>query len=77
MRHRKISSLPEKVRKNLPEGAQRIYLEAYNAAYDQYEKASKRRPDTTQEETASRVAWTAVKTKYEKNNEGEWVLKRS
>lgn len=75
MKHKKIRTLPEKVKKALPEGAQKIYLEAYNAAWDQYAKPSNRRPGTTQAETASRVAWHAVRSKYEKNSKGKWVRK--
>lgn len=75
MPYKKISDLPDRVKNNLPEGAQKIYMEAYNAAHEEYDKPSKRRGNATREETASRVAWSAVKKKYVKNEEGNWVKK--
>lgn len=67
--------LPESVRSNLPEGAQTIYREAYNSAHEEYKDPEKRRGDANLEETAARVAWSAVKKKYEKNDDGNWVKK--
>jgi cation transport regulator len=46
--------------------AQEIFLEAYNSAYEEYGDPHKRWGDTSLEETASRVAWAAVKRKYVK-----------
>lgn len=69
-----IKELPDSVRENLPKHAQEIYKEAYNNAWDQYDKPSERRGDASREETAHRVAWAAVKKKYEKSN-GRWVKK--
>ena len=69
-----INELPERVRSNLPEGAQKIFKEAFNNAWDQYSDPKKRRGDASQEEAANRVAWSAVKKKYEKKND-KWVKK--
>lgn len=69
-----IKELPDSVRENLPKHAQEIYKEAYNNAWDQYDKPSERRGDASREETSHRVAWAAVKKKYEKSN-GRWVKK--
>ena len=69
-----ISDLPESVREHLPKHAQEIYLEAYNSAWDEYASPEKRRGDASQEETAHKVAWSAVKQKYEKRGDG-WVRK--
>ncbi len=74
MPYDKISELPDKVRDNLPEKAQEIFKEAYNSAWDQYSDPKKRRGNASQEEAANRVAWSAVKNKYEKKN-GQWVKK--
>lgn len=74
MPYDRIDQLPESVRDNLPKQAQTIYKEAYNSAEDQYEDPDKRRGDESKEETAHRVAWSAVKEKYEKNN-GRWTRK--
>ena len=67
-----ISQLPDSVRDNLPEDAQRIYKEAYNSAWDQYSDPEDRRGDSSREETAHQVAWSAVKQKYEKGDDGNW-----
>lgn len=70
------SELPESVRDNLPEHAQEIYLEAYNSAWDQYDEPEDRRGDQSREETAHKVAWSAVKKKYEKDeSSGRWKRK--
>lgn len=58
------AELPEEVKK-LPSGAQTIFRKAFNSAEKQYDS----------EEKAFKVAWSAVKKKYEKNDDGEWVKK--
>lgn len=68
------SELPESVRDALPKHAQEIYREAYNSAWDQYEDPEDRRGDASREETAHKVAWSAVKEEYEKDN-GKWKKK--
>jgi cation transport regulator len=75
MPYDKLSELPDSVRDNLPKHAQEIYKEAYNSAWDQYKDPEDRRGDATREETAHRVAWAAVKHKYEKNEQDNWVSK--
>ncbi|WP_264357978.1 ChaB family protein [Methanosarcina mazei] len=60
---------------NLPGHGQDIYREAYNSAWEEYKDPSERKRDSSREETAHRVAWSAVKKKYEKNSEGNWVEK--
>jgi len=66
------SELPQRVKGVLPSRAQEIYREAYNSAYDNYGAKSKRRGSASREETASRVAWNAVKKKYQKGDDGKW-----
>lgn len=74
MPYKKLNDLPDSVRDNLPHHAQEIYLEAFNSAYEQYDQPEERRGDSTREETAHRVAWAAVKHKYEKNEKsGKWT----
>ena len=70
-----VSDLPDSVRDNLPKHAQEIYKEAYNSAWDQYEDPGDRRDDASREETAHRVAWSAVKEEYERNDDGNWTRK--
>jgi cation transport regulator len=74
MPYNKISELPDSVRDNLPKHAQEIFKEAYNSAWDQYADPEERRGDASREETANRVAWSAVKNEYEKQD-GKWVKK--
>ncbi len=66
MPYEKLSDLPDSVRDNLPKHAQEIYRAVYNSAEEQY----------GEEDRAHRVAWSAVKNKYEKDEDsGEWVPK--
>ena len=68
-----IGDLPDSVKEHLPKHAQEIYKEAYNNAWEQYKDPSQRRGDASQEETAHRVAWAAVKKEYQKNAQtGKW-----
>ena len=69
------SDLPDGVKDNLPAHAQDIYKEAFNNAWDQYKDPEDRDGDADREEVAHRVAWSAVKQKYEKGDEGEWTEK--
>lgn len=73
MPYDRLSELPDSVRDNLPKHAQEIYREAYNSAFDEYRDSDDRRGDASREETAHKVAWSAVKKKYRKNDEGRWV----
>ena len=67
--------LPDGVKDNLPLHGQDIYRKAYNSAWDHYDDPEDRRGNTGREETAHRVAWSAVKNEYEKNDDGNWVKK--
>ena len=67
MPYDKLTDLPDRVRNNLPNHAQEIYKEAFNSAEEQYGEESR----------AHRVAWSAVENKYEKNNQGNWIQKKS
>lgn len=66
MPYEKVSDLPESVREHLPHHAQEIYKEAFNSAREEY----------GEEARAHKVAWAAVKKKYEKDDKsGKWVSK--
>lgn len=68
--------LPEAVQKNLPAHAQKIYLEAFNNAWEEYARPEDRKGGASREETAHKVAWSAVKQTYEKDEKsGEWKKK--
>lgn len=73
MPYTSINELPESVRNVLPEHAQGIYKEAFNSAFDQYDEPGERRDDASREETAHKVAWSAVKKAgYEKSDDTKW-----
>ncbi|MBK0005014.1 MULTISPECIES: ChaB family protein [Priestia] len=65
MPYNSLKELPDGVRDNLPHHAQEIYKEAFNSASDEYKE----------EATAHKVAWNAVKTKYKKDDNDNWVKK--
>lgn len=76
MPYDRLSELPDRVRDNLPEHGQEIYKEAFNSAWEQYDEPEERRGDDSREETAHKVAWSAVKRVYEKDEQsGEWRQK--
>lgn len=69
MPYERNGDLPDSVTDNLPQGAQTIYRKAFNSAWKQYAGKSDR------EGIAHRVAWSAVKESYEKDDDGDWVRK--
>lgn len=75
MPYDKISDLPDSVRDSLPKHAQEIYKEAHDSAWEKYDEPGERRGDASREETAHKVAWAAVKQKYEKADDGRWKRK--
>lgn len=64
------AELPPSVRHHLPEHAQDIYRSAFNSAWIQYGDSAPLR----REEIAHRVAWSAVKRKYQKLGEA-WIAR--
>lgn len=77
MPYKEVDDLPDSVKKNLPPKAKIIYLEAYNSAWEEYKDPEKRRGDDSREEVSHKVAWSAVKQKYEKDEKsGKWKLKK-
>lgn len=78
MPYQNNSDLPDQVKNNLPEHAQDIYREAYNSAYQQYRNPNDRQGDADREETAHKVAWSAVKQSYTKDGkDGKWHKKKA
>jgi len=75
MPYSSTSELPESVKSGLPAHAQDIYKEAFNSAYDEYKDAEDRKGDVSREETAHKVAWSAVKNSYEKGADEKWHKK--
>ncbi len=72
MPYKKVNDLPESVKDNLPKHAQEIYMEAFNSAWDEYKDPDERKGDASREETSHKVAWAAVKKKYEKGKDDKW-----
>jgi cation transport regulator len=71
-----LSTRTKKQIDSLPEHAQEIYKEAHANALKQYQKPEKRRGGKKEsaEQVAHKVAWAAVKKKYEKHG-GTWMQK--
>ncbi|MCX8583341.1 MULTISPECIES: ChaB family protein [unclassified Gilliamella] len=67
--------LPESVRHVLPVHAQDIFKEAFNSAIKEYQDPKKRRDNSSPEQVAFRVAWSAVEKLYHKDENGKWVAK--
>lgn len=72
MPYRINKELPAGVRNNLPPHAQSIFRETFNHAWEEYSQPSKRRDGASREEVARKVAWSAVKKEYQKEQDGKW-----
>lgn len=70
MPYASVKELPASVHRHLPAHAQEIYRSAFNNAWDEYEE----RGPAQREQLAHRVAWAAVKRKYEKVGD-QWVAR--
>lgn len=67
MRYKTNADLPETVQKILPEKAQNVYRDAYNKGADEYQDLKERATDNdSQEASAHKIAWEAVKKLYHK-----------
>jgi cation transport regulator len=65
--------IPGNLKEILPPHAQHIYMKSHNRAIKQYENPKSRKYGGSLEEVAHRVAWSAVKSKYKKNEKtGFW-----
>lgn len=67
MPYKSISDLPDSVSEHLPKHAQEIFQAAFNSAEEEY---------GGDEERSFRVAWAAVKHKYEKGADNDWHPKK-
>jgi cation transport regulator len=66
MPYSKISDLPDNL-KSLPDEAKKIYLAAFNSAYESHKG---------DEEASHKIAWAAVQKKYKKDGDN-WVARES
>lgn len=71
------SDLPDNITNVLPKHAQDIFREVFNSAYEEYKDPEDRWGDSGRDETARKVAWAAVKNKYEKGEDDKWHPKRN
>ncbi|MBL4835247.1 MAG: ChaB family protein [Pseudomonas sp.] len=76
MPYDKVSELPDSVKDNLPKHAQEIYKSAFNSAWDEYDDPGDRRGNDDRESVSHKVAWSAVKNEYKKQDD-KWVKKKS
>lgn len=72
MPYKTNKDLPDRVKDNLPMGAQTIFRKVFNNALKEYKDPKKRRGKDSLEETANKVAWSAVKKVYKKVKD-KWV----
>jgi cation transport regulator len=78
MPYQNSDDLPNSVKNHLPRHAQEIYKETFNHAWDEYRDEKRRRDNASREETAHKVAWSAVKQQYEKDgHSGQWTPKKA
>jgi cation transport regulator len=70
-----VKELPASVRNNLPRHALEVYKAAYNNAWKEYKNPKDRKGGASREEVSHKVAWSAVKSVYEKKN-GKWRRKK-
>ena len=68
MPYHRNTELPESVKSNLPPHAQDIYRSAFNHAWQEYDRPEARH-GAPREVTAHKVAWAAVKRRFEKDGE--------
>lgn len=75
MPYNKRDELPKQVKDNLPPKAQDIFMKAFNSAWRRYKNPDDRYGNASRETVSQKVAWSAVKNSYEKNESGTWVKK--
>ncbi len=76
MPYQSVGELPDSVKNVLPKHAQEIYKSAFNNAYQEYKSPEDRRGNEDREEVSHKVAWSAVKKVYHKDEKGVWKEKK-
>lgn len=76
---KKRKHVPARVQSKLPKHAEDIYEKTYDTAEKRYKDPSKRRKKSDKpEQVAGKVAWTAVKSQYKKDEKtGKWKPKKN
>lgn len=62
MPYKRNRDLPDTITSSLPDEAQTLFRKAFNSAHEQYDSESR----------AMKTAWSAVKKKYHKTDNGAW-----
>lgn len=75
MPYKSLKDLPGGVQHVLPHHGEKIYLAAFNNAWQEYKNPKKRRGNESREVVAHKVAWAAVEHVYKKDESGKWVKK--
>jgi cation transport regulator len=76
MPYNRLEELPTNITDPLPKAAQRLWMRAFNAAYQTCMKTGKKNVKDC--EDVGRIAgWVNVKTKYKKGPNDTWVPKES
>ncbi len=72
MHYASIQELPAVVRHHAPTEAQWLYLQAFNAAWEEYCYLADGHGDHALEETADRVACEVIGEGYLRDSNGDW-----
>ena len=62
---KQLEQFPAEIRENLLDGAQQIFVTAYNSAIE----------DGLSEEAATQVAWNSLHPNYEQGPDGKWHIR--
>jgi cation transport regulator ChaB len=74
MRYENQKDLPETITHVLPDDAQKVYLEIYNRAWDEYDQETI--GDMDRHSVAHRQAWETIERTFERDpNSGAWQRK--
>ena len=76
MPYQTINDLPHRVKDHLPMHAQRIFLETFNNAWEEYGQPGKLPEGSSLEEIANKVAWSAVGHRYEKDERYRFLARK-
>ena len=75
MPYKIVQELPNPVKYHLPKHTQGIYKGAYNSDREDYRHPDQRKGKVSREETAPRIARSAVKKDYQKGDKRRLVKK--
>ena len=76
MAYKNLQELPEDVRNSLPLEAQRLFVAAFNCAWEQYKRLEIEQGVEAREKMAEQVGWKAVSAAYQKDPQTDaWHLK--